>query len=208
MTITEQPLLDAMQKRYSVKAFDPTQKIEKEMLDTILEAGRLSPSSFGIEPWHFLVIRDQQTKESLKPLCWDQAQITTCSDLILFLTRKDLSVEQNYVPSQFKRWGLNEDSHAFVLNLYKNFTQQFDSNTLPHWAGKQAYIALGNMMTAAQVFGVGSCPIEGFDNEKVMQFLDIDEDQYHLHVMLALGTPADEPRTKHRLALSEITTFV
>ena len=78
--------LDAMQKRHACKLFDNTKRISKEKLELILEYGRLSPSSFGMEPWRFLIVQSQETKEKLQPFCWDQPQIATCSDLVLIKT--------------------------------------------------------------------------------------------------------------------------
>jgi len=204
----EKTFMEAMETRYSSKKFDPERTLSKEDLTYILESGRLSPSSFGLEPWHFIVIRDPEIKEALRPHCWNQPQITTCSDLVVFLTRKDLQADAEYVKGQFERWGIGEEGLAFVLKLYGDFIAQYTTpEARTAWAGKQSYIALGNMLTAAKVKDIDSCAIEGFIPEKVIETLKIDPEVYDLHVLAAFGYRGDEPRKKHRLSLNQIVEY-
>lgn len=199
--------MDTMKERYAVKSFDASQKIAPDTLTNILEAGQLSPTSFGLEFTRFIVIQDQAIKDALKPHCGDQPQIDSCSDLIVFVSRTDVQPSDQYVQNQFKRWGLDETNYEGVMNFYTFYLSQFNEQTLPFWAGKQAYIALGNMMTAAQIHGVGSCPIEGFMGDEVMKVLNLDPKEYHLHVLLALGTPNDAKRPKCRVPLEALVTY-
>lgn len=204
----EKNFMQAMQDRYAVKAFKPEANIEPETLEKILEVGRLSPSSFGLEPTRFLVVRDKTMRAELKEACGGQPQIDTCSELIVFVTVKEFDGITDYAKKQFDRWGLDDNAMQGVLNFYASYISQFNEQTLPYWSGKQAYIALGNMMTAAQAFGIDSCPIEGFDKDQAMKALKLDADQYDLHVIMALGEPADQARPKHRLPLTDLVTYL
>ena len=85
----EKTFMEAMDFRHACKIFDETKKVSTEDMNYILEAGRKAPSSFGMEPWKFLVITNKELKEKLKPVCWDQAQITTCSHLVVILAAID-----------------------------------------------------------------------------------------------------------------------
>jgi len=93
----------AMDFRHACKLFDENQKLSEEEMDFILEAGRKSPSSFGQEPWKFLVITDETLKAKLRPLCWDQPQITSCSHLVVILAAIDAVKPDSGIPA--KRFG-------------------------------------------------------------------------------------------------------
>lgn len=202
--------LEAMEFRHACKIFDETKKIVPEDLEYILEAGRLSPSSFGMEHWKFIVIRDKVLKEKLRPFCWNQPQITTCSDLIVILAKIEvLKPNSEYVKTMFMRRNLPQDAFENYLNLYANHlkeTMQNDENILA-WSGKQCYIAMGNMMTAAGFIGIDSCPIEGFEKEKVEEILEIDTSKYRLSVIVPFGYRLNLKPQKIRLSFNEVVEY-
>src|SRR5574344_3046239 len=81
----EKTFIEAMDFRHACKVFDDTKKISEEDMKYILEVGRKSPSSFGQEPWKFLVITNEELKAKIRPFCWDQVQVTSCSHLVVIL---------------------------------------------------------------------------------------------------------------------------
>lgn len=205
--------LEIMNTRHACKAFDETKKLLKEDLEFILEVGRLSPSSFGMEPWKFLVVQSNEIKEKLKPFCWNQGQITSCSELIVILADvKDVVPNSEYVKTMFNRRGLPKDALEKYLNVYENHLNitkiTSSSENLYGWTSKQCYIALGNMMTAAAHIGIDSCPIEGFEKENVEKVLNIDTNKWQVAVIFALGY-RDNPITKKlRLSNDEIIEYI
>ncbi len=204
--------LEAMNFRHACKIFDENKKIPKEMLNNILEVGRLSPSSFGMEPWKFLVVQSQELKEKLRPSCWDQVQITSCSDLIVFVTKNKL-VEPGspYVQEQFKRKGLPEEMYEAYMNIYGNFLgakAEGNANFYKDWSAKQVYIAMGNMMTYAATEGIDSCPIEGFNQKEVEETLGIDGRDESVAVLVAFGSRVNEQPQKIRLPIEEVCTYL
>lgn len=207
----KEQFLEAMNFRHACKIFDENKKIKKEDLDFILEVGRLSPSSFGMEHWKFLVIQNQELKEKLRPFCWNQPQITTCSDLIVILSKIEvLKPENDYVKNMFNRRNLSSESLTNYLNLYKNHlseTMSSDKNILA-WSSKQCYIAMGNMMTAAALIGIDSCPIEGFEAAKVEEILNIDISKYRLNVMVPFGYRINPQSEKVRLNINEVVSYL
>lgn len=207
----ENQFMKAMQFRHACKLFDETKKISDEDMITILETGRLSPSSFGIEPWKFLVITDQTLKEKIKPVCWDQAQITSCSHLVIILAAiDDARVESGVVRKRFERWGMPDETLEFYLNLYANHlghTLSSDENILA-WTARQTYIAAANMMTGAAYLGIDSCPMEGFEKEKVEEVLGLDTTKYQLSLVLSFGYRANDQQPKTRLALDEVVEYI
>jgi len=141
-------VLDALEFRHACKAFDPERKIADDTLRDIIEAARLSPSSFGLEPWKFLVISNPDRSDTLEA---DHPYVRACYD------RKGLPEEK--VEASIARYGkyLAEEVKP-RMSLYA-------------WASKQCYIALADIMTAAAAAGVDSCPIEGFTKTEVDRVL-------------------------------------
>lgn len=198
--------LAAMNYRHACKLFDG-KKIPAEDLEFILEAGRLSPSSFGIEQWKFVVVQDQTLKTEIEKVSWNQPQISTCSDLLVILARKDVRSSDVYTKKQLSRWGLEEDAFKGLMGIYKGWVDGRDDHTIEMWSEKQCYIAAGNMMTAAAFIGIDSCPIEGFDYAKVDALLGVDTSVYQSALVIPFGYRANEQRGKHRLSLNEVVEF-
>ena len=203
--------LKAMDFRHACKVFDENKKISKEDLNFILEVGRKSPSSFGMEPWKFLVIQDADVKAKVRPFCWDQPQITTCSDLMIVLARiEDVKPESGIPEKRFARREMPQEKRDFYLNLYANHladTLSSDKNVLA-WTARQCYIAAGNMMTAAASIGIDSCPIEGFEKEKLEEALELDTSKYQVAMVLPFGYRVNEQSTQQRLPLEEVVEII
>jgi len=201
----------AMDFRHACKVFDDTKKISHEDIKFILEAGRKSPSSFGMEGWKFLVITNEELKAKLRPACWDQVQITSCSHLVILLTNIDSVKPESGLPeARFKRREMPQEKLDFYLELYANHLSKELSNdeNVHHWTSKQAYIAAGNMMTAAAYIGIDSCPIEGFEKEKVEEILGLDTTKNQLAMVLPFGYRINEQSTQQRLAFDEVVEFI
>ena len=160
----------AMDFRHACKVFDESKKISDEDIHYILEAGRKSPSSFGMEAWKFLVITNEELKAKLRPFCWDQVQVTSCSHLVIVLAGiENAKVESGMPKKRFTRREMPQESLDFYMDIYaKHLEKTLSSDeNIYAWTAKQSYIALGNMMTAAAFVGIDSCPIEGFEKENV-----------------------------------------
>ncbi len=193
--------LDMLYFRHACKIFDENRKIPEEDFEYILEAGRLSPSSFGMEPWRFLVIENSKIKKDLKPLCWNQNQITTCSHLVIIKTDKKSLRDDDYISKMFKRRGLDKKATAIYIEKYKNFIKDLDISC---WSAKQCYIAAANMMSAAAFIGIDSCPIEGFEKDKVEKYFNINREKKEIVLILTFGYRIKDPVAKKRLSLDEI----
>ncbi len=203
--------LEAMDFRHACKIFDENKKIPKDELEFILDMGRKSPSSFGMEPWKFLVIQNQELKEKLKPYCWNQSQITTCSDLVVILAKiDDVKPTNNYVPDMFSRRDMTKEKFECYLDLYAKHlkdTMSSDEKILA-WSSKQCYIALANMMSAAASKGIDSCAIEGFEKENIENILEIDNTKLQLAVILPLGYRVNPQSTQLRLDSNKTIQYI
>ena len=202
---------EAMDFRHACKVFDEDKKISDEDIKYILEAGRKSPSSFGMEAWKFLVITNEELKAKIRPACWNQIQITSCSHLVIVLAGiESVKPESGLVKARFSRREMPQETLDFYMDLYSTHlkdTLSSDEN-IYSWTSKQSYIALGNMMTAAGVLGIDSCPIEGFDKEQVEDILGLDKSKYRLSVIVPFGYRINEQSEQVRLDFDEVVEFI
>ena len=207
----EKTFMEAMDFRHACKIFDETKKINDEELTYILEAGRKAPSSFGMEPWKFLVITNQELKEKLKPVCWDQAQITTCSHLVVVLAAIDaVRPESGIVERKFKRREMPQEKLDMYLGLYANHLKQTLSSdeNIYAWTAKQTVFAIQNMMMAAAIKGIDSCAIEGFEKEKVEEILKIDTRKYQLSTIIPFGYRINPQSSQLREPLENVVEYI
>ncbi len=225
-TDVAQQILDAFNFRHACKVFDPERKIPEEQFRVILEAARLSPSSFGFEPWQILIVQSPEKRELFRDYAWGangafngtRGQLGTASHFIIMLAHTDVTMKHHseYLQTHMREVKkLPEEVIGFINQAYEKF-QNHDFHIesrrqVVDWAGKQAYIALANMMTTAALMGIDSCPIEGFDMDKVSEILEthfgIDPERYQPAVMLALGYRAgDPPFEKTRRPMDKIVS--
>ena len=207
----EKTFMEAMDFRHACKIFDETKKVSTEDMNYILEAGRKSPSSFGMEPWKFLVITNEELKAKIRPACWDQVQITSCSHLVIILAAIDaVKPEFDEVARKFKRREMPQEKLDFYLGLYAGHLKDTLSSNenIYSWTARQTYIALGNMMTSAAVKEIDSCPIEGFEKEKVEEILKLDLSKYQLSCIVPFGYRINEQSTQLREPLENVVEFI
>lgn len=217
--MTKNEILAAFHFRHACKEFDLSKKITEEDFLFILETARLSPSSFGFEPWHFLIVQDQTLRDKLKPGAWGATlKLETASHLVVCLCMKAPLIRYNseYLQDFMKTVQmLCEERITQRTLVFENFQKHdFDLINGRHlfdWAAKQSYIAMGNMMTAAAMIGIDSCPIEGYCQETTDSILakefGVDLEQYGISYMLAFGYRVKEQSAKKRRALDKIVTW-
>jgi nitroreductase len=212
--------LNMMKFRHACKAFDENKKISVDDFQYILQNARLSPSSFGFEPWKFLVVQDPKLREQLKQHTWGaQGTLPTASHFIITLARTSSSMrfDSDYIQTLMANTHhIPEDARAIRTGYFETF-QKHDFNllqsdkTLFDWACKQTYIALANMMSAAAFIGIDSCPIEGFKEQEINQLLAdkfaINTDDFQISHMLAFGYRKEPQKEKTRQSIEDIVTW-
>ncbi len=205
------PVIEALKFRHACKNFDPRKKIPESDLDIILEAACLSPTSFGMEAWKFLVISSDEIKEKLRPVCWEQPKVTDSSHLIAILARPAAVDPGNeWVKKSFMRRNLPEDATLAYIDRYKWYmeTEVDPVMNLYAWCSKQCYIGLANIMTAAASLNIDTCPMEGFEKKKVEAILGIDTDEFEVAVLVALGYRSGEQTPRIRHARKDLVEFL
>lgn len=203
----ENTLLKAMKFRHAAKDFNQEKEISEENFNQILEAGRLSPSSFGLEHWKFIVVKNKELKEELQIASMNQKQIPTSSHTVIILNKiEDVKPHSPYVSSLFKS-RMPKEVAEFVETFHGTFTKDLTQEQLSDWSKKQCYIAAANMMTMGAYLGIDSCPMEGFNEAEVQKILNIKPQEYGVAMILPFGYRASEPRPKTRHELKNIIEY-
>lgn len=198
-------LMTAFRKRHACHLFRADRPITGDDLDFILEAGRLSPSSFGLEQWKFLVLTRDDHKHALQAACFDQPQVGSASVVVVILARlAELDPDADYVRRLMAREYPEPQALEGALKNYRGFHAASDVRA---WSAAQCHIAAANMMTAAAGIGVDSCAIGGFVPEEVCKLLAIDPTRYQPTLILPLGYCAHDCGEKMRLPMSEVAEF-
>ena len=190
--------LEALSRRYSVKKFNK-EIIPQEKLFNILESGKLSASSLGLQPYKILVVESEEMKQKLIPAFYNPSQISTCSHLIVIISKKTL--DESYVNGYFRHISEVRETPLEKLELFRNSINQHISqktqDEIFNWAEKQSYIVLANLMYAAAIENVDSCPMEGFRQELIEEILDVNPETEKVTVTLALGYRSEEDYLQH-----------
>jgi len=202
---------EAMDFRHACKVFDENKKISDEDMRFILEMGRKSPSSFGMEAWKFLVITNEDLKAKLRPACWNQIQITSCSHLVVILAGIESVKPESGIPEKrFARRDMSQENLDFYLKLYAEHLQETLSSdeNIYAWTAKQTAFASANMMSGASVKGIDSCPIEGFDKNQVEEILNLDTSKFKLSMLIPFGYRINKQSTQLRIDFDEVVEFI
>ncbi|MDE5591790.1 MAG: NAD(P)H-dependent oxidoreductase [Helicobacter sp.] len=220
----QKQIIDIFNFRYACKLFDNTKKISESDFGVILESARLSPSSFGLEPWRILVVNSQNLRDKLKPVCWGGVHaLEGASHFVVILARKKIDFVQG---SAYLQYMVEEVQKlpSDIQQIKKDFFNRFiledfallqSERKIFDWAGKQCYIALANMLTAAAALGIDSCPIEGFNeqgaNTVLQDFGVLDSIHFGVCVMVGFGYRGEDKnakRQKTRQDLEKIVQYV
>ena len=175
-TFSQDTMLRQLRWRYATKQFDPLRKISADNWKTLEDALILTPSSFGLQPWRFVVITDSKIREALVPFSWGQRQVADCSHFIVFsvkltVTREDVDGFINRIAEV--RGMTTESLATYRQMMVGTLVEGPMSATVGEWAKRQAYIALGNFMTCAALLGIDTCPMEGLDPAKYDEILGL-----------------------------------
>lgn len=192
-------------QRYSCREFKES-LLKREDLEYILEAGRLSPSSLGLEPWKFLVVQDSNKKEEISKIANYQGHVKKCGAIIIILARLDF--EEYFIPKLQAR-GMKEEELQKRINLYKPFIESMNEDEKLHYAKEQTYLALGNLANAACAIGLGSCIVGGFDSKALDCYLKLNTTKERSSIMLIVGEYENKAISqKARFSKEEVITFL
>jgi nitroreductase/dihydropteridine reductase len=189
-------LIEKLQWRSAVKKFDPAKKLNTTQLDSLLSAVQLAPSSYGLQSYKVIVVQDPETKAKLRAAGYDQAQITDSSALFVFasLTTLDEDFGKKFVDLVASTRNVARESlQGYEQVILGALSGRTDEQNIV-WSHKQAYLALGVLLSAAAELGVDAAPMEGFDAGKFDEILGLKEKGLTASVIAAVGFRADDDR--------------
>ncbi|MGB5943016.1 MAG: NAD(P)H-dependent oxidoreductase [Leeuwenhoekiella sp.] len=191
--------IDALNWRYAVKKFDPSKRISKENLDALKTSVQLSASSYGLQPYKILIVQDDEVKAKMKDAGFDQTQFTDASEIFVFAHQTDFGAElvDSYIAIAEKTKDLESGSLEGYSNMMKNALLDLPQEGKAAWAAKQAYLALGNLLSAAAAYKIDACPMEGFNSESFNEILNLKDKNLHAAAVVAVGYRSEDDKHQH-----------
>jgi nitroreductase len=194
--LTPAQLLASLEWRYATKAFD-TRKLPDATWAALEESLRLAPSSYGLQPWKFIVVNDQALRAKLRPVSWNQSQVTDASHLVVFARRTE--VTEADVNEFFNQMVSERGADATKLEPYRQMmiggvVKGKDAAGQKEWAARQLYIALGQLMGAAAAMAIDTCALEGIDPDAYTEILGLKGTGYEVVVACAVGYRSSEDK--------------
>ncbi|WP_417657175.1 NAD(P)H-dependent oxidoreductase [Pseudidiomarina aestuarii] len=185
-------ILEALNWRYAVREFSDTQ-LSDETIAELVEATRLSPSAYGLQPYKLLVVKSPEVKSELLPYAMGQTKVRDCSHLFILTVNTTIDaefIEQHFAHVEIER-GLEAGALAGFTQHVKDVMLSMSAEQLQQWAENQVHIALGNLLTTAALKQVDACPMAGFENQGFDEVLGLTELGLRSAVICALGERAD-----------------
>jgi len=204
-------LLDSLRWRYATKQFDSERSLSEEQVAQLLEAANLSATSYGLQPFKFLVLRDQAKQDQLVASSYGQAQVAQASHVIVIATRTD--VDADYISDYVKLMESQRDLPSGALDQYKTIMTgaitSMDEQALDVWATKQAYLALGTLLAACASAKIDACPMEGFVASEYNEFFGLPAMNLHAAVVVPIGyRAADDKHQNYKKVRRELDDIV
>ncbi|WP_010228740.1 NAD(P)H-dependent oxidoreductase [Gillisia marina] len=184
--------------RYATKKFDANKEVSSEDLEKLLEAIQLTASSYGLQPYEVIVIKDAALREELKAHSWNQTQITDASEVIVFANKTQITSAyvDSYLNDIASTRSLKLEDLDGLKGMLESTILKLDAEDQSLWAAKQAYIALGNLLSAAANLKIDTCPMEGFDATKYDELLNLKEKGLTTAVIATIGYRSEDDQTQ------------
>jgi len=191
--------LDHQNWRYATKKFDATQKITTENLEILMEAIRLSSSSYGLQPYKILIIENPDLRAKIQKAAWGQSQVVDASHLLVFANQTDISDAQidEFIENTSKTRGIAAETLAGYQGFMKSKINELSGEAKNIWNAKQAYLALANLMNAAAELKIDVTPMEGFSPADVNEILGLNELGLNATLLAPIGYRHTDDATQH-----------
>lgn len=193
-------IIEALEWRYAVKKYDVSKKVTEDNLQILKDSIRLAPTSYGLQPFKAIFIKDEKIREQLKGKSWGQTQVIDASHLVVFVAQKHISMEDvdDYMQNVAKSRDLRIEQTAGFGDYIKSSIAPMTEGQFVIWNVKQTYIALGMLLQTAAELRIDATPIEGFETEAYDQILGLTEQGYTTAVVCALGFRHVEDKNQHQ----------
>lgn len=196
MNISTDQLLAALRWRYATKQFDASKKIPAATWDALEESLVLTPSSFGLQPWKFLVVENPAVLAKLQADSWNQPQVTDASHFVVLTARTDLASADvdAWISRMSEVQGTPVEALGQLKGMIGGFAEKMSDEERHFWNIRQCYIALGQLMASAAVLGIDACPMEGISAAGYDRVLGLEGSGYATVVACALGYRAESDK--------------
>ncbi len=178
-----------LQWRYATKKFDPSKKLSQEKLRVLKETFNLTATSYGLQPLKMVIVANQEIKEQLMPLTFNQPQVRDASHVLVLCVETE--IDANFIVDHFKRVGGTRNTPREILEPFeKNLVREFsekESNEIRQWMINQLYLTLGSLLAICAIEEIDACPMEGFQPEKYDQLLNLKEKGLESVIVLPVG---------------------
>lgn len=204
-------ITSAINWRYATKLFDAKKLISESDFNLIVESLRMAPSSYGLQPWKFIIVKNPEVRKQLREVSWNQSQVTDASHYIVFtaLNKLDNNYIDKYISSMASQRGIDKESLAGLGKMINSdLVEGPRSKNIEAWAQRQAYIAMGQVMLSAAIQKIDSCPLEGLDPAAYNKILGLEGTEYSTVAAVAFGYRSSEDKyqnfSKVRFSANEI----
>lgn len=197
LDLAPEQIIQQLKSRYATKKFDPSKKIPDDIWHTLEQSLVLAPSSFGLQPWKFFVVRNPDLRQQLLPHAWDQSQIVAASHLVVLALKTNINAGDvaPYIDRIAEVRNMPKDQLEGLENMIKGYLKEPPYPLQPDsWSAKQVYIALGFFLYSAALLGVDTCPMEGFIPAEFDEILGLREQGYAATVLCAAGYHAEDDK--------------
>ena len=192
-------ILSKLNERYATKIFDPSKKVSESDMEKLLEAIRLSASSFGLQYYKVLVVKDPGIREQLRNAAWGQSQITDASALLVFAVKSDMDATSidEFIDLVSETRNVPKTALAEYSNMMKGSIAGMTQEQIDTWNSKQAYIALGFGLVSAAILDIDACPMEGFNPVEFDKILNLNKQGLNSKVIMAVGYRSEDDKYQY-----------
>jgi hypothetical protein len=187
-------IINKLQWRYATKKFDPNRSLSEEKLEILKESFNLTATSYGLQPLRLLVVSDRKIKEQLVPISMDQPQVKDASHVLIFCTES--TVTSQFIKGHFNRVEDIRNTPREILEPFESYLLESFSEKKPEdielWMTKQAYLAMGNLLTVCALEDIDACPMEGFEPEKYDELFQLEQKGLRSVLVMPVGYRAED----------------
>ncbi len=182
-------IIKSLEWRYATKLFDSEKKLKNSDFEIVKESLRLSASSFGLQPWKFVIVSNPELRTKMRKAAWDQSQVTDASHVLVLAIKKNIdeAYVDAYVKDVARTRGIGLETLSGYAGMMKGFIKGKTPEQLKEWSTKQLYIALGTALTVMAEQKIDACPMEGFDPAAVDTILGLQKQGLESRVLLPIG---------------------
>lgn len=186
-------ILESLKWRYATKSFNPNKKVSEEKLQVLKEGFSLTATSYGLQPVKMIVLQDVKVQEQLVAHSFNQQQVAQASHVLVLCVEN--TIDQQYIETYFKNVKKLRGTPDDIINPFKEYLIDSFSNKkvseIKDWATKQAYIALGNLLTICAIEKIDACPMEGFVPSEYDEVLGLSDKGLTSVLVLPIGYRSD-----------------